>query len=152
LLLDIDEIRMKLGQWQESDRAKLIARQLAVVIARAHLGAGFDVIVPQLLGNGDFIVTLAQVADELGAEFFEVMLQISAEQGIDRFVARRAALAHADHPEAEIREEQIADALSSTVRALESLAAARPNTIVVDASGDISRTHTSVRLALAGRG
>ncbi|HTI20015.1 MAG TPA: AAA family ATPase, partial [Kutzneria sp.] len=46
LNLDIDVLRAQLGRWQDDlESAGLVARDLAVAMARTHLLAGHDVVV-----------------------------------------------------------------------------------------------------------
>jgi predicted kinase len=135
LVVDIDELRVRLGGWQQHDESKRIARTLAVALIREHLASGRDVVVPQLLGRTDFIETLEVVAAEGGATFVEVLLRAPADVVLARIARRRAEL-RAPHPQDEIdpaRDEQI---LTSVVALLEAVAVARPATVVVDASSD----------------
>lgn len=49
--LDIDHVRAMLGRWLDTPtEAGLLVRQMAVEMARVHLCAGHDVVVPQFLG------------------------------------------------------------------------------------------------------
>ena len=56
LCLDVDLVRAMLGGWQESlQDSGLLARDLAVDMARRHLVAGHDVVVPQSVGRLPFV-------------------------------------------------------------------------------------------------
>jgi predicted kinase len=55
LVIDIDMIRSHLGRLESLDESKLVARDLAVARARAHLLSGHDVIVAQYLGRPEFL-------------------------------------------------------------------------------------------------
>ena len=56
LCLDVDLVRAMLGGWQESLKdSGLLARDLAVDMARRHLVAGHDVVVPQSVGRRPFV-------------------------------------------------------------------------------------------------
>ncbi len=101
LSLDIDAIRCAMGQWERHDQSRDLARAHAVELARRHLAAGHDVVVPQLLGRLAFIEALDGVARETGATFHEILLWATEDETLRRFRARRAALAAAgvSHPE-----------------------------------------------------
>jgi predicted kinase len=66
--LDIDGIRRLIGGWDESEsESGLLARKMAVAMARVHLDGGHDVVVPQFLGRLNFIEQLEGVAARTGA-------------------------------------------------------------------------------------
>ena len=151
LLLDIDLVRSQLGRWEAEGRvAKLAARRLGVAMAADHLRAGCDVIVPQLLGAADFVDVLAGVADDAGARFRHVLLRVPPDLAEARFLERRDALRAAGeaHPEAEIDDADVAEAIRTTIESLDRLAASRPGTIVVDASGEVADTLRRLLAAL----
>lgn len=104
LIIEIDGLRMAMGGWAEHEESKLQARVLALALARAHLGAGHDVVVPQYLGRLEFIDQLQSVAAEIDATFHHVVLNDSHDAVVQRFRARRAQL-DADefaHPQADV--------------------------------------------------
>jgi predicted kinase len=73
--LEIDGVRAQLGAWLEAWRESgLAARRIAVAMARTHLSAGHDVIVPQLLTRREFVEELHALAGEVGASFHELVL------------------------------------------------------------------------------
>ena len=75
LVLEIDVIRALLGSWlEEWQRSGTVARELALAMARTHLGAGHDVIVPQLLARRPFVERLRATAESVGASFQELAL------------------------------------------------------------------------------
>ena len=59
LVVDIDDLRMNLGQWAAREESRLLARELAIALVDCHLSAGHDVVVPQFLGRLPFIERLA---------------------------------------------------------------------------------------------
>jgi predicted kinase len=72
LNLDLDQLWLSLGCWREDPRATgLAARELALAMAGAQLAAGRSVIVPQYLGQPEFIDQLANLA---GDRFHHVVL------------------------------------------------------------------------------
>jgi predicted kinase len=89
LALDVDRIRAMLGGWRASPgEAGLLARDIAVAAARTHLGAGHDVVVPQLVARAGFPERLEALASECGARFHEVVLLPGREVARRRFAAR----------------------------------------------------------------
>jgi predicted kinase len=101
LNLDIDVVRGMLGGWLDDPSiAGLTARSLALVMAQAHLAAGFDVIVPQFLGRTDFIEQLGGVAERSAATFVETALWLDRSAAIAAFAGRRAAPSTQAHHDA----------------------------------------------------
>jgi predicted kinase len=120
LIVEIDAIRMQLGQWAALDESRLVARGLALAMARAHLLSRHDVIVPQYLGRPDYRERLRLLAGETDARFVEVVLTDDTDQIAQRFRARRAEYASAglEHPERDLGE---ADVANEVLRANEAL-------------------------------
>jgi predicted kinase len=151
LLLDLDRLRADLGQWRSQGReAKLAARRLGVALAVVHLRSRHDVVVPQLLGVPDFVVALADAAASAGARFVEVLLRVPPEVALQRFVDRRASLRAegVDHPEAELADADVPEAIRTTIESLDRLAKSRRGTIVIDASGPPADTLARLRPAV----
>ena len=75
LVLEIDLVRSLLGAWlEEWQRSGHVAREIALAMARTHLEAGHDVIVPQLLTRRPFVEALQATAEGAGATFYEIVL------------------------------------------------------------------------------
>ena len=149
LALDIDSLRCAMGQWERHDESKRLARSHAVEVARLHLRAGHDVVVPQLLGGLEFIEVLAAVAGAEGATFHEIMLLAPSDETLARFRARRAALAAAgvSHPERFVEHDE--STLAAIARELDEVARQRPATLVVHtAAGDVDGAYREVRRLL----
>jgi len=91
LNLDIDRVRSLIGRWRDEPRAGLLARAIALAAARAHLAAGYDVVIPQFLGRLAFIEQAEDLAREMGADFHEVVLLDSRENALRRFAERGRA-------------------------------------------------------------
>ncbi|MCW2816814.1 MAG: hypothetical protein JWN84_4269 [Nocardioides sp.] len=72
LCVDADELRAWIGG-DPAQHAEA-ARHLSLAMARAHLEAGYDVVVPQLVARLDQLQRYARVAEEAGAELVEVVL------------------------------------------------------------------------------
>jgi predicted kinase len=151
LCLDIDLLRRSLGRWDEHPRESgLLARELAVAAARAHLMSGHAVVIPQFLGRLPFVERLEQLAREVGAPFRHIALMDSRENAIARFLARaEAADVSEQHREAagmaggEAGLGQMYDALLAVL-------AARPDAVIVPSmDGAIEGTFLRLRQALA---
>lgn len=89
LALEQDVVRGLLGGWrtreQESGEA---ARRLCLALARAHLRAGHDVIVPQFIALPSYLNELAQVAADLAMRHVEIVLLDDAAASERRFHRR----------------------------------------------------------------
>src|SRR3954451_25050594 len=73
--LDIDSFRRLIGGWDvHPEESGQLARQMALAMAREHLGSGHDVVLPQFVARPEFVSRLSGVATEAGADFFEVVL------------------------------------------------------------------------------
>jgi predicted kinase len=89
LVLEIDVVRALLGSWlEEWQTSGWAARRIALAMARAHLEAGHDVIVPQLLTRRPFVETLRETAESSGATFFEFALLDPQEIVLSRLEQR----------------------------------------------------------------
>jgi predicted kinase len=87
LNLDIDRIRGLLGRWQDdATRAGLLA------MARTHIDAGHDVIIPQYLGRLPFIEQLEQLAFDRTVPFHELVLLDSKHNRQRRFADLQESL------------------------------------------------------------
>ena len=103
LALDIDKVRALIGGWREDPSgAGLAARELAIAAARAHLEAGHDVVIPQLLGRWEFLDRLEALARESGASFHEIVLWDTKDEILRRFAQRPPGPEHPEATPAEI--------------------------------------------------
>jgi predicted kinase len=99
--LDIDSIRRLLGRWRDDPgQAGLLARAMTITMTREHLGNGYDVVLPQYLGNPMFLRQAEAVAHEVGADFFEFVLMDGRDDVVRRFNERAAATASPVHIDA----------------------------------------------------
>lgn len=99
--LDLDSVRRMLGRWDEQPiEAGLLARAMTLEMARVHLCAGHDVIVPQYLGRPQFIAQAEQVARDTGARFLEFVLMDERDSSVQRFQRRTATASTTAHLEA----------------------------------------------------
>jgi len=101
LNLDIDRVRALLGRWPDHEQeAGLAARALTLAMARTHLDAGHDVVIPQYLGRVAFIEQIEQLAGDARVRFHEVVLLDSKPNMLRRF-AERTLAARPEHVEAD---------------------------------------------------
>jgi predicted kinase len=99
--VDIDSVRRLFGRWQDDPvRAGLLARAMTLTMARAHLDDGYDVVLPQYLGNPLFLEQAETVAVETGAQFFEFVLMDNRDEVVRRFNERTRATAKSAHLDA----------------------------------------------------
>ena len=136
LRIEIDELRVAMGGWAGHEGSKLQARALALALARAHLVAGYDVVVPQYLGRRPFVDRLRAVASEVGAGFVHVVLADDRRSVGMRFRSRRAALLAAgdDHPQADVADDEVDAAVADAERRLAEIVADGGDVVVVDLS------------------
>ena len=120
LVVDVDELRRRLGGWEDVDASKAVARDLAVALAGAHLAGGRDVVVPQYVGGPEFLDRLRSVAADAHTPFVEIVLADTDERIVDRFLRRRAEHVRAGtrHPEADLPDAMVATALPQANAAL----------------------------------
>ena len=84
LVLDIDELRRHLGQWETADASKAVARDLALALVTDHLGRGGDVVVPQFFGRREFAEVLRRTAADAAVPFVEVLIDAQNLNGDHR--------------------------------------------------------------------
>jgi predicted kinase len=150
LCLDIDLLRRSLGRWDEHpQQSGLLARDLAVAAARAHLMSGHAVVIPQFLGRLAFVERLELLAREVGVTFRHIALMDSRDNAMARFLARASAPdAREEHREASALAGGEAG-LGQMYDGLLSLLAARPEAVLVrSVEGDVEGTLLRLRQAL----
>ena len=147
LALEIDTIKHSLGRWDEDPQASgLDARRLDLLLAGEHLGAGFDVVIGQYLARTGFIEQLEKLADQKGAEFHELVLDLGAA-ALARRLARRAG--DPTRSEHTVNNQLVGPTdAPALVQSIEELRLSRPPAIRVDARGSLASTVTAVRTTL----
>lgn len=150
LLVDIDALRMSLGQWREIENSKREARRLALALIDAHLGQGLDVVVPQYLGRTELIEALDALATKHRVRFVEVVLEDDQEQIVRRFAERRDALAQSGelHPQGDVSADDLAAAASDWCERVDAIRAARPATRSIDVRGGIDAAFAALSAVL----
>jgi predicted kinase len=148
LVLDLDLVRGLLGRWLETPvQAGQLARAMALEMARVHLAAGHDVIVPQFLGRLDFVLALEQLCEEVGAVFIELVLLSTLDEAVDRFVRRSKQSGDVHHQDAAALVERDGGAASLRERyqQLLEVVAARPGTRAIrTVDGEIDQAYESL--------
>ncbi|ACQ80346.1 conserved hypothetical protein [Beutenbergia cavernae DSM 12333] len=152
LALDIDRVRGMLGGWADDPTAAgLLARELAVAMARTHLVAGHDVVVPQLLGRLEFIERLDALATEVDVTFLEVVVVAEREEAWHRFDARSAAPENREHVDAAtlVRRAGGDTAFHELYDRVRDAVAQRPATRVVESvADDVDATYAALERVL----
>ncbi len=131
---------MTLPGWETDGSTRLAARDLAGAALVEWLRSGSDVVMPQFFGRLGYIAVLDELTSEHDATFVEVILAMDAALAVDRFRARRRALADQDehHPEQDIADADVERFIVDAVERLERLPTARPRTHVVPVTRTMS--------------
>jgi predicted kinase len=152
LVLDVDVVRGLLSGWIDTPTtAGLLARELALAMCATHLGAGYDVLVPQFLGRPEFVVSLERSAWDAGVPFVEIALLLpperAAERVAERVAERSAASARPEHADAGalLEREGGASALAEMEHRLITVLDDRPATHRVDADRELEAVRQAVR-------
>jgi predicted kinase len=91
LLLDADVVVSMISGWRDAFWETLhVARRLAAAMAREHLVAGADVVLPQLVTRDDEIAPYLAAVEDAGAGYVEVVLLADPDTTVSRFQARAA--------------------------------------------------------------
>lgn len=145
LALDIDVVRAMLGCWlDQPTQAGLMARAMAVEMARVHLRADRDVLIPQFLGRVDFIIELERLCQQVGADFVELALLSDPQVLIHRFVQRSGRPETAAHRDAAALLERSGGVgeLPAMYDRLLAVVASRPGTrTVMTVTGEVDRAY-----------
>jgi predicted kinase len=151
LILDIDSIRTHLGQRQEREESKVVARDLAIAMGRAHLIADHDVIVPQFLGRPEFRDRLDALARGVGTRFVEVVLTADDAVLIERFRQRRDALSASGeaHPQSDLSDASVTVELPLANAQLVEDAQTR-GVPIISTSADLDTSYRRLREVVVG--
>lgn len=135
--LDLDVVRSLLGSWLSAwSDAGVLTRRMALEMARVHLSAGHDVVVPQYLGRPDYVLDLAALADSARVPFVEVALLTPPDLLTARFDTRSRAGATQAHRDAAALQPQLdTDVAAMHARVLE-VSATRPATRFLEPTPD----------------
>ncbi len=155
LALDVDVVRSMLGAWLEQPtEAGLIARRMALEVARVQLSEGRDVIVAQYLGRLDFVRQLEELAVDTVATFIEIVLTSDMHDAAARFQRRTAqpqTPAHVDAARLLERSGGAAELLGMHRRLIE-LVRHRTRTIEVESvDGQVEAAYDAIVAAITAR-
>jgi predicted kinase len=148
LCLDVDVVRGLLGAGTDhSHDAGLLARRLALAMARVVLDEGRDVVVPQFLARPRFIGELEELAAEVGAEFAEVVLVEEPDAAAARLAERAAGPLTLTQRDAHAMLDRAGglDVVPELHWRLHDMLAGRPHARRVEpVPGDVERTYRSL--------
>jgi predicted kinase len=98
LSLEQDVVRGLLGGWRKREaESGAAARELCLAMARTHLVAGNDVIVPQFVAIPDYLDRLSGLGLDVGAKHIEFVLLDEVSSAERRFHARINDPVRAEH-------------------------------------------------------
>lgn len=84
-----DDIIIMLGQWlKHENEARKMVYDFTCDMARRHLRAGHDVVLPYLVSKSDHAAAFADLAKECGAAFVEILLTTDRTESVDRMFER----------------------------------------------------------------
>jgi predicted kinase len=154
LNLDLDGVRRMLGSWQDHPiEAGLLARAMTLEMARVHLTAGHEVVIPQYLGRPQFLQQAEQVAADVCVPFAEFVLMDARDNAVRRFAQRTAAGAAPAHVEAGLLMQRLGGqpALEAMYDRLLLVLSHRPRAQVIHShEGAVDQTYLELSQRLAG--
>jgi predicted kinase len=137
--LEGDQIIVMLGEWKENwDEASKCKIELTKTMAATHLGLGYDVVIPFLLTKEKDAEDFEKIAEETGANFFEIVLSVNREEAIARLLKRGRWGEEGSSTFTEKDYSDIEELYNSMIEATNK----RPNTInIFPKEGDIEKTY-----------
>lgn len=133
LNLDIDDLRMRLGEWRDEPASKQIARSLGFGLASSHLQDGHDVVLPALICRFEVIDHVAAIAAAAGATFTEVVLVAPVDEILARLVTSRSV--QAPHPRDGVQDDEFREHVEFALRELRQRASTRPGVHLIHVAG-----------------
>jgi predicted kinase len=98
LSLEQDVVRGLLGGWRTREgESGALARELCLGMARIHLFAGHEVVVPQFIANPEYLDRLSDLARDVHAQYVEFALLDDLGSAESRFHARINDPLRAEH-------------------------------------------------------
>jgi predicted kinase len=88
LLCDIDVLRTMIAGWEDDEGAAGRSRTAALAMITSYLGTGYDVVLPQTVGNGEQLARFAAAARSAGAEHVHLVLVAEPDEIVRRFRER----------------------------------------------------------------
>lgn len=151
LLVDFDELWLLIGDWQRyNGQSQDLAIAAGLAMARAHLQAGYDVVVPQFTLGHDFFDAIDAIVGETSSACHEILLTGHPERLAAQFRQRRAerTLAGESDVSSNIPDDLVDEVIAGAAAGLAALAATRPHTTVISTDGGVDSTYVRVREAL----
>ena len=149
LRCDIDVLRTMIGGWEDAyERAGGLIRPAALGLIAAYLRGSGDVVLPQLIARATELAKFEGAARDAGAGFVHVLLLAGPETCHGRFEARGTDEPHLRAAKQTVDEAGGAEVVAGYRQALVELAAGRPETVQVDASGPADETYAAVLAAI----
>lgn len=150
---DIDVLRSWIGGWEDDFAAAgELVRPAALGLIGAHLAAGNDVVLPQLLVRATELERFEACATAAGAEFIERVLMCPEDEAVARFHRRGSGTEDPWHAQVQqiVADQGGDDVLRDYHRRLESLLGDRPAAVRIEA-GDAEQTYAALLASLAPR-
>jgi predicted kinase len=136
LCLDIDELRARIGQWDRHEQQSgLLARSMALGMIRTHLGAGYDVAMPQYVARAEFVDQLRRAAADVGAPLVHILLTAARTDRLERYRSRAADTELGAHHRVAHRVMGGEDGWLAMADRLDAAMGTRPDVTVLDTSG-----------------
>jgi predicted kinase len=147
LSIEGDELIAMIGSWlQYENQARDCVLDFTLAMANSHLQQGYDVIVPYLLTAAEDAEAFEALAQQHGAQFFEILLMADKQEAIRRLYAR-GRWGEPNAPPLTAQDQPVAESLYDRMMAA---ATTRPRTIAVpSAKDDAAGTYRSLMQALA---
>ena len=137
-----DDIIVMLGQWlKHEDRAREIVFGFTLDMARTHLRAGHDVVLPYLVAHAEHADAFRRLSQECEADYFEVLLTTDRAESVKRMFERgtwgeRGTDPLTDSDRSEV--ERLYDVVHGSV-------GERPNVLIIQSvKGDIDGTYSQL--------
>lgn len=147
LILSADNFVGSMGQWldHEDDARKLALRYIGI-IAKEHLKAGHDVVVPYLLERPEDMMVLEEAVEASGTRLFECALMAPKEEVVARAI-ERGTWGEPGSPPLTSEDRPILERLYG---GFERALAARPGAVKISVQkGDIDGTYRQMIEAMA---
>ena len=141
----IDVLRTMIGGWEDDYAlAGALIRPAALGLIAAYLRESGDVVLPQLIARASELAKFERAARDAGAGFVHVLLLAEPGTCHARFEARGTDEPHLRAAGRSVDEAGGAEVVAGYRQALVELAAGRPDTGQVDASGSADETYAAV--------
>ena len=145
LALEQDTVRRLLGGWRtrEADTGTL-ARELCLAMARTHLVAGHDVVVPQFVADPRYLDRLRGLGTDVDAHHVELVLLDDLDSAERRFRARIHDPVGAEHQRTAARLVEEAGGYAHQYARLTRCLQDRPTIRIRSREGDPDETYRAV--------